>query len=785
MTVFLTRRLFVRSGSAVVFLAVWFSAVSLLADEAGDLAKEKPVSQSHFQDEVRPVLVEYCAKCHDPADESDPVGLLRAETAADVANDRGIWASVAEQLSNRTMPPADEPQPAEAERLRVTQWIDEHLKRTACDQGPFAGAPVPRRLNREQYEYAIEDLTGVEFDFVETFPSDGGGGEGFNNNGELLFLPPLLMERYLEVAEQITERVIDVPLYDKEFFPITASESDAVDLRLVERGVAETSAAGESVGRFGVGRKASLSLIVYQDGDYVLRTRIEKEPGQGGKLAITLDGQKLAPMDFQGASGVGESKVEVRLSRGAHVLQYRVGEGLSPMRIDRVRVNQMSGGDPAGRSSATERLFAPGAPWIGKDDRQAARKILAKFTRLAWRRPVTDAELDRLLALFERGIGRGEPFAQAIKLPVQAALVSPHFLFVTEQEVHGTQAAAVSDLELATRLSLFLWHSLPDDDLLRLATEQKLSDPDELKRQVQRMVADPRSNRFAKEFAGQWLGTNAVGRTKIPDTNFFKPAYTSELVSDLRRQVTETMRWMLVENRPITDWIDADYVVINRRLAKHYGIEPMPPSNEEFQHVPLHDSPRTGIVGMGAVHMLTSYSRRTSPVLRGGWVLETIFGVHLPSPPPDAGTLPGGEKESKDKTVRERLEQHRANPTCAACHDLIDPIGFAMENFDVLGRWRDQEGKQPIDAAGKLPSGETFDGPQALRKVLVERKHDFREQMCRKMLGYALGRSLTDADACTIEQLAERLRKQDDRILSLVEAIATSYPFTHRDPPVD
>ncbi|MEM6472138.1 MAG: DUF1592 domain-containing protein [Planctomycetota bacterium] len=739
-----------------------------------DGAPPEPISETHYVDVVRPVLVKYCGDCH--SEESEDVGFLRAFSKAEIGHDQSLWASVAEQLTNRTMPPADEAQPTEAERLETATWINKHLQETACDLGLYVGSPVQRRLNREQYEYAVEDLTGLEFDFVETFPADSGGGEGFNNNGELLFLPPLLLERYLEVARSITDRMIALPRLKQRFVAPDGlyDKDDLAGYQLVESVTDDMSPV-----TLHHGQRAVVQTTIFESGDYEIRTRISSPNLRNAEIVIEWNGKKLSTINPSGKQKVLEDRRRLRLDRGVHVFFWKNSTDASATLID-VRLEQVS---PASdeQLSATKQLFAAGQSDLEAGNHiEAMRKVLSKFARLAWRRRITEEESKRFEELYLRGSRRGEPFEQAIKLPLQAILVSPNFLFISETQKIGDGDHRLSPIELASRLSFFLWHSLPDDELLTLAEDGRLQKRQVLANQIRRMLADPRSKRFAKGFAGQWLGTEAVGRTKIPDTNFFRPAYSAELVVDLRRQVSETMHWMLREDLPITDWLGAEAIVVNKRLAEHYGIKEVPNPEDDFITIAQERSARSSVLGMGAVHMLTSYSRRTSPVLRGGWVLETIFGVHLPAPPPDAGDLPGGEKENEKKTVRERLEAHRRKPTCAACHDLIDPIGFGLENYDVLGRFRQKEGKNDIDAAGRLPSGETFDGPDQLRALLISRCDDFREQYCRKMLGYALARSLTDGDACTINQITEKVRQHDDRSVALIEAIVFSHPFQYR-----
>ena len=763
----------------VCLLAVLAAVTIVFEPVAWCDERPQPESATHYKDHVHPVLVKYCGECHTPkskdsAEHDEAVVFLGDLTAAAVSANRGIWASVAEQLRNRTMPPSDESQPTEGERREVSQWIETHLIRTACDQGEFAGNPVARRINRDQYTFAIEDLTGLEFDFVETFPADGSGGEGFDNNGETLFLPPLLLERYFEVAEDVVDRLVVTKPFDETYRSVV--RNDAVHFAKTHQ------TKNEKRGELLPGQSATLTTTVPNEADFKFTVKATHDGTDRANLVLSVDGIVAKTLPISRNKNAPPKWTIIRFSRGVHQISLRLPKHSgATMEIQTLRLEEQLGerSELRLRQAATDRLFGSDDQQTG-DDRDSAETVVRDFARRAWRRPVRDSEIRQLMTLYDRGIQRGESARQATKLPLKAILVSPNFLFLVEKSP-SQGIKRVSDLELASRLSFFLWHSLPDEELVSLAAQGKLHRPSVLRHQVKRMLADPRSFRFADAFAGQWLGTVAVGRTVIPDTNHFKATgYTTELVTDLRRQVAETMAHHIRQNRPVTDWLDCEYALVNRRLAKHYGLEDVPKSDDRFDVIQLTDSPRTGVLGLGAVHMLTSYSRRTSPVLRGGWVLETLIGVHLPAPPPDAGNLPGGEKEDKKKTVRDRLLKHRENATCAACHDLIDPIGFAMENFDVLGRWREKEGKLQIDAKGKLPSGETFTGPIELRNVLANRKDEFLHQICQRMLGYALGRSLQDADQCTVTKLVDRLQQNDAKLHELILGIVESAPFQNR-----
>ena len=769
-----------------------------------DMSLAETAQNYDYAEDIRPLLMETCGDCHDPSDEDDAVGFLRAETVAEISPLRELWESAAEQLRNRTMPPADADQPSEKDRLRLATWIEHQLEASACDGGSFAGNPVARRLNRDQYTAAIEDLTGVSFDFVEKFPADGGGGEGFDNNGETLFVPPLLMERYFEVAAEVTNHVMVTQPMVVELDNVSGDAAQA------GKTLAQGSVNVPYRDWFGVAvwfpetinRKQTLVLKIDGiDADEV--TVDESQPWylwygnaelDRGQHTIQIVAPDWKPGDVESLGKVRVIQLPpVQFVKGKYTNEKnerRRAKMLEDSRQFVKKQNNLTTKAFARRWGS--RYFELGGEPLEKR-RQATKRILGDsplkniefFAIRAWRRQITDKEKARLKAFLDRGIERGESVEQAAKLPLQSILTSPKFLFVTEQNNEGTTPRQISDLELASRLSLFLWHSIPDDELLRAAFANKLHRTDVLESQVDRMLADPRSRRFAEAFAGQWLGTVAVGRTVIPDTDFFKPHYSDKTTDEMRRQVSETMLWMLKEDRPITDWIDSPVVVINKRLAEHYGIETKAELGDDFQPIRLEDcegaSARSGAFGMGAVHMLTSYARRTSPVLRGGWVLETMFGTHVPAPPPDIPSLKGGDGESDKRTVRQRLELHRANPTCAVCHDMMDPIGFAMENFDVLGRWRDNESTDnPIDASGKLPSGETFDGVEEMRAVLMGRRDDFTQEYVRRMLGYALGRSLDRRDACTISAVADQTKQSKYSTRTLVKAIVTSVPFMNR-----
>ncbi|MCM8531889.1 MAG: DUF1592 domain-containing protein, partial [Lentisphaeraceae bacterium] len=406
------------------------------------------------------------------------------------------------------------------------------------------------------------------------------------------------------------------------------------------------------------------------------------------------------------------------------------------------------------------------------DNRSIALANIKDFASRAFRRPINEVELARLMKLYDRAVKRGDPYEESIKLALKAILVSPHFLFRIEQKPHTSEVKAISSFELASRLSYFLWGSLPDDELFTLAKDGRLQNTKVLIAQTQRMLNDPKADFFYRKFTGQWLGTKDVGLSVSP--NIRGIGYTTKLGTDLREEPNQLFKFIVREDRSLLELISADYVIINENLAKHYGIEGI--AGETFRHHKLMNHQRGGILGLGGVHMVTSFRSRTSPVLRGVWVIETILGTPIPPPPDNVPELKV-KKHHRKKTIRQIFESHRENAACAACHNLIDPIGFGLENYDLIGKWRTEENGMAVDSTGTLPSGESFNGPQEFKKLILKQKDNFARHLISKMLGYALGRSLIDQDAGSIERILNELKSNNYSSKSLIRSIVLSVPF--------
>jgi hypothetical protein len=708
-----------------------------------------------FAQTIRPILAQNCTACHNPNNPKNRINFLKANTAQDIEADRGLWRDVAAQMRNRTMPPV-ETKLTEAERFLAASWIDNRLRQTACMIGDYAGAVALRRLNRREYRNTIRDLLGVDFNVAELFPADGTGGAGFDTNGETLFVPPLLMERYMEAAQEILDRAI------------------------VTRPLDKTYPGPEAL------------TTIYLDGDYDIQVSVKtKEAGAG--LAVKVDGGTAVPlkeMPQRGGRGGAPAPlpafgIRVRLPRGLR--QIAIVSDKGPVSLVSLNVKQKPVEASPERLALHYRLLGIEAGADPLQARKAAEQVLRTFVRKAYRRPIETADVAPLMTLYDRAAQRGDPFEERIKLALKAVLVSPDFLFKMEHRSEKPGIYPLGQYELASRLSYFLWSTMPDQELNELAAQGRLQDPKVLAAQVDRMLDDPKSHNFSSTFIGQWLGTQDLGGRAAPMLTELQAFYTPPVAADLRNEPILIFERIMGENRSLLELLSADYTYMTERLVKFYQLEDKFPNfkGNDPQLVKWPDNRRAGIMNLGAVMAITSHYRQTSPVLRGAWVLDTLLGTPVPPPPPNVPALKAVKCDDNcvvnAKTavgMRQRILEHRVNPTCSACHNLMDPMGFALENFDWTGRWRDKESDgSPIDTTGALPSGEKFDGPSGLRQVLLDKKDDFLRQVTGKVLGYALGRNLQDGDSCTVQHLADSLKKDDYKARTLMREIVLSTPF--------
>ena len=580
------------------------------------------------------MLEKYCLSCHD---ETAKGGVNFEALSKDDAfwREPKTWEKTLNAMRDASMPPAKKEQPTPEERTLVATWLSATLDNPDPEKVPSdVGRSVLRRLSRLEYNNTVRDLLGVDSHPADRFPPDGGGGGGFDNNASTLFVPPILMEKYLIAASEIVE----------------AAKPD---------------------------------LIFH-----------------------------IRPRDVN-------------------------------------------------------------------DEQAAARENLAWLASRAFRRPATDDEIKGAMTLFDMMLQRGEKWEDAMRHSARVLLVSPSFLYRTEQDRPGFVAQQVSDWELAARLSYFLWSTMPDEPLFALARDGKLSEPATFEAQVRRMLEDPKARTLAENFASQWLRTREIWSADRP-ANETQPEFTTALREAMAEEPLVFFQAMLRENRPLTECLDADYTFVNAELAKFYGIEGV--QGDSFQRVSLVDCNRGGVVTMAGVLTLTSYPRRSSPVLRGKWVMEEILGSPPPPAPPMIKSLPTSDKGRNGLTFRQQLEGHRNRAECASCHKTMDQLGFGLENFSPVGSWRDTVANLPVDASGELPDGSKFTGPIELKRLLVNRRDEFTRNIAERMFSYAMGRGVEQTDWLAIRQIARAVARDGYRSQSLVLEIARSMPFRFRRP---
>ena len=579
----------------------------------------------------------YCLECHSGEKPKASLDLSRFDSMDKILSEALLWDDILIRLSQGDMPPKEADLPTLNERSEFLNWVESSLQKAACQSGPHAGPAVLRRLNRAEYSASVRDLLDIHFDAGEALPSDGSGGEGFDNASETLFISPIHAEKYMDAARVAVEYAFADP---------------------------------RSLRRF---------LVAEPD-------------------------EKTSP--------------EV-----------------------------------------------------------AARRVIEDFLPRAFRRSIPESEILEYLALFHAAYKADPSFMVAIRLTLQAVLISPKFLFIAEEPNFDSKPHKVTDHELASRLSYFLWGSLPDDELLKAADEGNLSDSRILQEQFKRMLGSQNSRKvrnFSQNFVEQWLGTRALGREFKPDKSI--RGYDSELEGGMKYEPVFFFHEILTENRSLLDLLKADYTYVNRRLARHYRIKGE--FREQPKRVQLTDENRRGgLLSMAAVLAVSSYPHRTSPVLRGKWILETILGDPPPPPPSNVPELEESASSVSSESLRQRLELHRQDVACAQCHDRIDPLGFGLENYGVLGRWRDKYEGHTVDARGALPDGTTFSGPTELKLALLGRKDQFVRHLTKKMLGYALGRGLTYYDYCAVNSIVDKLRANDYKSHHLLFGIIQSVPF--------
>lgn len=613
-----------RATSLLVFLCCY----SLVAADERQLARAE-----QFENTVAPLLRMYCADCHSGEDPEAGL-LLEFSDVPDLTEHYEEWTVILQKVGGQEMPPEDSVQPSDDERKRLVTWISEGLADFDCTKEPFRAHATVRRLNRFEYNNVIRDLFHIDVAPADDFPADD-VGEGFDNIGEVLSLPPLLMEKYLEAAESVTETMFQEKSVWQQTFPKSAANN---------------------------------------------------EP-----------------------------------------------------------------------------------------DRAAVRDDVTRLARKALRRPVSQERVDRLMQLHDLAGEKTDVLTARLAYVTQAILISPEFLFRLEEGLGDLppEPTLLGDHEIASRLSFFLWSTLPDDELSAAAAAGGLNTPESLASHTRRMLRDPKMRAFVDSFAGQWLELRLLD-SMAPDPDLF-PTFSNALRENMAEETKRFFHELIAKDGRILDLIDSDYTFLNERLAKHYGIGEI--QGEHFRRVTLEDDRRGGILSHASILTLTSNPTRTSPVKRGKWILENILGTPPPPPPPNVPELEEGDELLG--SLRERMQQHRENPSCAVCHRKMDALGFGFENFDAVGKWRERDGRYEIDASGELPGARTFESPAELRKILKGDSREFTSCLTRKLLTYSLGRALTSRDSCLVDDIVKYVEQHDHRFSDLIVAVVSSDAFRY------
>ena len=767
--------------------------------------------------EQRALLDRYCVTCHndqlvngDGPAPSALVSQLRATglaldrlDVATIGEDAAEWENVVRKLRGGVMPPAGRPRPDEATQDAFVARLATELDDAAAVRPDPGRTATFHRLNRAEYRNAIRDLLAIEIDAADFLPADD-SSYGFDNIGGVLRMSQTLLERYLAAARTISRLAVgsSPPAPIVETYRTTQDEQQHARHERLP---------------FGTRGGLLVEHLFPLDADYDIQVELTgagsvRDPQQ---LEITVDAEQIGLFNLGQPESGGEPNryarastldVRVSVSAGPHevgVTFYRNPQVLVEQARERFPNPRTAGntGGPggaqpfvtsvtitgphnargAGDTPSGARIFTcrPSSP---SDEPECARTILAGLARRAYRGPVGDEALQVLLDFYEDGRASGGGFKAGIELALRRLLVSPEFLVRIEADptaVTPDTPYRIDDLALASRLSFFLWSSIPDDELLDVAEQGRLSEPAELERQVRRMLADPRADMLTSNFAGQWLQLRNLAISVRPGSPY-AVAFDETLRQGLMRETELFVDSIVREDRGVLEILTADYTFLNERLADHYGIRGVQGSHFRRVSLPA-DSPRRGLLGHGSILTLTSHAIRTSPVLRGKWILNNILGTPPPDPPPNVPALNDQTTQARMPTLRERMSAHRANPVCAACHNMIDPAGFALENFDAIGRWREVDASfNAIDASGVLPDGTPFDGVVELREALVRRPERFVTTLTEKLFTYALGRGLDYYDMPAVRKIVRDASSDDYKMQSIIIGIVHSYPFLNR-----
>lgn len=779
-----------RARSAIVVVSLLGMGRLVACAAAPAKSAEKPVKPGAspstkmpdmYAQTVAPMLKKYCVACHSGPGANSGVVVDLYKNDASLLKARSIFEHIASNIKSQHMPPKGSPMPTQAERDRVVSYIETRLSTADCNlKDP--GRVTMRRLNRAEYNNTTRDLLGVDMHLADDFPSDD-VGYGFDNIGDVLSISPLLMEKYMAAAGKLAHKAIvapeDVSEQSKRFSGAKMPDETAGDGVVLHGKYRALYSNGE----------VNATYTFPAEGDYILRTRAygDKAADVAARMAFRLDGKDLTEVDVpadEAKPGIYETKLHV--AAGKHQVAVRFTNDFydkaakDPKNKDRnLYVEYLDVVGPLGQmvkelpeSHRRIMIVQPTAT----NRSEAARKILSTFMRRAYRRPPTTDEVERVAKYVDMAQKEGDSFERGIQLAVQAVLVSPNFLFRVETDPPraAKQGHAISDWELATRLSYFLWSSTPDDALLAAAEKGTLRKPVILEAQVRRMLRDSKAHALVENFGDQWLTLRNL-RNVNPDPKRF-PNWSEQLRADMLKETEMYFENVMREDRSVLEFLNSNYTFLNERMAKHYGIAGV--TGEDFRKVELTGDQRGGVLTQASILTITSNPTRTSPVKRGKWILDQVLGTPPPPPPPNVPELKADTMLTG--TLRQKMEQHRVNPSCASCHARMDPLGFGLENFDAVGAWRTEDGGAAVDASGVLPDGKSFQTPAQLKTILLSQKGQFTRNLAEQLTTFALGRGLEYYDKCAVNKIASAAAGKGYRMSAIILGIVGSEPFQMR-----
>ena len=751
-------------------------ALSLSCQASEANADPKALVETYNRD-IKPLVGEFCYKCHGNGKKKGKV-TLDGELSPDPSKwNVGVWLSAIDQTADATMPPEESKQPTKEQRDKIAHWFAQAVAVSDTLRPKDPGFVALHRLNRTEYNNTVRDLTGIDFYPAEDFPSDD-SGYGFDNIADVLSLSPLLTEKYLEAADTIVERIVKEASGEPVNHPLPFVAAK------VNGGISKNSS---QLGFYSTA-DATFACKLVPGAQYVVRIKaFQDEAGdEPARMLVSVHGAPVSLIEVEALND----------APGSYSCRFKATQESELLRIDFVndwydeKVVEANKRDRNLRVDSVD-LFGPlkvapstlpSGVFIARPSRTVpesacAEQIIRRFATRAFRRPLKEAEFAGLLKLYSNA-RKDVPFETAISVPLKAILVSPHFLFRVETRPAEAQAAGwmLNDYEFATRLSYFLWSTMPDEELFA-AAQHGFKSPATREEEIKRMLKDPRSSQLVENFAGQWLELRNL--EDIYKDGKLYPAYNNNLKEAMRDEALLFFTSIMREDRNIMTLVDADYTFVNERLAEVYGLKGI--KGDDLRRVTLDPKmPRGGVITMGSTLSLTANPARTSPVKRGKWVLDQILGVPPPPPPPEVPALPENKKEVKAATVRERLEKHRADPACAACHNRMDGIGFALENFDPIGRWRDADGKSPIDASGTLPGAAPFNGAKELKALILKKRDMVVRNFVQKLLTYALGRGIKQYDRPAVNEIMRNSEQNNFRFSSVIAGIVNSDAFLKR-----